>query len=186
MIYALSCIQVGQVNNPRCDGDPWKSCHVVKGLDLFIDQFDDKVTSYTKTQWSKYGMIIVMFYAWPNSNLIPSCNQMTTYDVFLLFLSFARILDRIIKEYLFHKGASIGYYHGMRESTASAFLIIQVIILWSLHHCQMFTFLLGSECLEGQYCGAKANFTSWGPWVYERMYEGSEMRISFSTKLNFC
>ncbi|CAL5097125.1 unnamed protein product [Urochloa decumbens] len=51
----------------------------VKGVDLFMDQFDDK---------------------------------MTTDDVFLSFLPLAHILDRMIEEYFFHKGASIGYYHG--------------------------------------------------------------------------
>jgi long-chain acyl-CoA synthetase len=51
----------------------------VKGVDLFMDQFDDK---------------------------------MTIDDVFLSFLPLAHILDRMIEEYFFHKGASIGYYHG--------------------------------------------------------------------------
>uniref|UniRef100_A0A0E0KY58 Long-chain-fatty-acid--CoA ligase n=1 Tax=Oryza punctata TaxID=4537 RepID=A0A0E0KY58_ORYPU len=51
----------------------------VKGVDLFMDQFDDK---------------------------------MTTDDVFLSFLPLAHILDRMIEEYFFHKGASVGYYHG--------------------------------------------------------------------------
>ncbi|KAL5202503.1 hypothetical protein ABZP36_013455 [Zizania latifolia] len=51
----------------------------VKGVDLFMDQFDDK---------------------------------MTTNDVFLSFLPLAHILDRMIEEYFFHKGASVGYYHG--------------------------------------------------------------------------
>ncbi|XP_062180339.1 long chain acyl-CoA synthetase 1-like [Phragmites australis] len=51
----------------------------VKGVDLFMDQFDDK---------------------------------MTTEDVFLSFLPLAHILDRMIEEYFFHKGASVGYYHG--------------------------------------------------------------------------
>jgi len=51
----------------------------VKGVNLFMDQFDDK---------------------------------MTTDDVFLSFLPLAHILDRMIEEYFFHKGASIGYYHG--------------------------------------------------------------------------
>uniref|UniRef100_A0A0D9WCE3 Long-chain-fatty-acid--CoA ligase n=1 Tax=Leersia perrieri TaxID=77586 RepID=A0A0D9WCE3_9ORYZ len=46
---------------------------------LFMDQFDDK---------------------------------MTTDDVFLSFLPLAHILDRMIEEYFFHKGASVGYYHG--------------------------------------------------------------------------
>jgi long-chain acyl-CoA synthetase len=51
----------------------------------------------------------------PNS--VPSYNQMTTDDVFLSFLPLAHILDRMIEEYFFHKGASIGYYHGVSQST---------------------------------------------------------------------
>ncbi|BAS92123.1 Os05g0132100, partial [Oryza sativa Japonica Group] len=51
----------------------------VKGVDLFMEQFDDK---------------------------------MTTDDVFLSFLPLAHILDRMIEEFFFHKGASVGYYHG--------------------------------------------------------------------------
>jgi long-subunit acyl-CoA synthetase (AMP-forming) len=53
---------------------------------------------------------------------------MTTDDVFLSFLPLAHILDRMIEEYFFHKGASIGYYHRVREPTALASLIMQVII----------------------------------------------------------
>ena len=41
---------------------------------------------------------------------------MTTDDVFLSFLPLAHILDRMIEEYFFHKGASIGYYHGVSQS----------------------------------------------------------------------
>ncbi|KAK8630842.1 hypothetical protein V6N13_079613 [Hibiscus sabdariffa] len=51
----------------------------VYGVDLFMDQFEDK---------------------------------MTVDDVYLSFLPLAHILDRMIEEYFFHKGASVGYYHG--------------------------------------------------------------------------
>ncbi|XP_010069762.2 long chain acyl-CoA synthetase 1 isoform X1 [Eucalyptus grandis] len=51
----------------------------VAGMDLFLEQFEDK---------------------------------MTVDDVYLSFLPLAHILDRAIEEYFFHKGASIGYYHG--------------------------------------------------------------------------
>ncbi|KAL2935135.1 Long chain acyl-CoA synthetase 1 [Bienertia sinuspersici] len=51
----------------------------INGLDLFLDQFEDK---------------------------------MTVDDVFLSFLPLAHILDRAIEEYFFHKGASVGYFHG--------------------------------------------------------------------------
>ncbi|GAB2234535.1 hypothetical protein Drorol1_Dr00003790 [Drosera rotundifolia] len=51
----------------------------IRGLDLFMEQFEDK---------------------------------MTVDDVFLSFLPLAHILDRAVEEYFFHKGASVGYYHG--------------------------------------------------------------------------
>nr|GLL42530.1 long chain acyl-CoA synthetase 1-like [Ipomoea trifida] len=50
-----------------------------RGVDLFMDQFEDK---------------------------------MTVDDVYISFLPLAHILDRIIEEYFFFKGASVGYYHG--------------------------------------------------------------------------
>ncbi|XP_058084147.1 long chain acyl-CoA synthetase 1-like [Magnolia sinica] len=39
-------------------------------------------------------------------------DKMTVDDVFLSFLPLAHILDRMIEEYFFHKGASVGYYQG--------------------------------------------------------------------------
>ncbi|KAM7274842.1 hypothetical protein ACFE04_016708 [Oxalis oulophora] len=51
----------------------------VKGVDFFLDQFEDK---------------------------------MTADDVYLSFLPLAHILDRMIEEYFFRKGASVGYFHG--------------------------------------------------------------------------
>ncbi|KAL5791980.1 hypothetical protein ACOSP7_000574 [Xanthoceras sorbifolium] len=39
-------------------------------------------------------------------------DKMTVDDVYLSFLPLAHILDRMIEEYFFRKGASIGYYHG--------------------------------------------------------------------------
>ncbi|KAF3340507.1 long chain acyl-CoA synthetase 1 isoform X2 [Carex littledalei] len=39
-------------------------------------------------------------------------DKMTVDDVFLSFLPLAHILDRVIEEYFFHKGASVGYYQG--------------------------------------------------------------------------
>ncbi|GMH02287.1 hypothetical protein Nepgr_004126 [Nepenthes gracilis] len=38
--------------------------------------------------------------------------KMTVDDVYISFLPLAHILDRVIEEYFFHKGASVGYYHG--------------------------------------------------------------------------
>ncbi|KAM7521389.1 hypothetical protein LguiA_011291 [Lonicera macranthoides] len=51
----------------------------ISGVDLFMDQFEDK---------------------------------MTVDDVYISFLPLAHILDRMIEEYFFHKGASVGFYHG--------------------------------------------------------------------------
>ncbi|XP_024020032.1 long chain acyl-CoA synthetase 1 [Morus notabilis] len=51
----------------------------VRGVDLFMEQFEDK---------------------------------MTDDDAYLSFLPLAHILDRLVEEYFFHKGASVGYYHG--------------------------------------------------------------------------
>ncbi|XP_054819589.1 long chain acyl-CoA synthetase 1-like isoform X2 [Prosopis cineraria] len=39
-------------------------------------------------------------------------DKMTVDDVYLSFLPLAHVLDRTIEEYFFHKGASVGYYHG--------------------------------------------------------------------------
>ncbi|GAB4841801.1 Long-chain-fatty-acid--CoA ligase 2 (Long-chain acyl-CoA synthetase 2) (Fatty acid activator 2) [Ancistrocladus abbreviatus] len=39
-------------------------------------------------------------------------DKMTVDDVYLSFLPLAHVLDRVIEEYFFHKGASVGYYHG--------------------------------------------------------------------------
>ncbi|XP_020959572.1 long chain acyl-CoA synthetase 1 isoform X3 [Arachis ipaensis] len=52
---------------------------LVKGLDLFMEQFEEK---------------------------------MTAEDVYLSFLPLAHSLDRTVEEFVFHKGASVGYYHG--------------------------------------------------------------------------
>ncbi|KAJ3676054.1 hypothetical protein LUZ60_003466 [Juncus effusus] len=39
-------------------------------------------------------------------------DKMTVDDVFFSFLPLAHILDRMIEEYFFHSGASVGYYQG--------------------------------------------------------------------------
>ncbi|XP_047311914.1 long chain acyl-CoA synthetase 1-like [Impatiens glandulifera] len=51
----------------------------IRGLDIFLDQFEDK---------------------------------MTVEDVYISFLPLAHILDRLIEEFFFRKGASVGYFHG--------------------------------------------------------------------------
>lgn len=39
-------------------------------------------------------------------------DKMTVDDVYLSFLPLAHIFDRMVEEYFFRKGASVGYYHG--------------------------------------------------------------------------
>ncbi|XP_077243632.1 long chain acyl-CoA synthetase 1-like [Tasmannia lanceolata] len=39
-------------------------------------------------------------------------DKMTVDDVYLSFLPLAHILDRMVEEYFFHKGASVGFYQG--------------------------------------------------------------------------
>lgn len=39
-------------------------------------------------------------------------DKMTVDDVYISFLPLAHILDRMIEEFFFHRGASVGFYHG--------------------------------------------------------------------------
>ncbi|KAI7982531.1 Long chain acyl-CoA synthetase 1 [Camellia lanceoleosa] len=39
-------------------------------------------------------------------------DKMMADDVYISFLPLAHVLDRMIEEYFFHNGASVGYYHG--------------------------------------------------------------------------
>ncbi|KAH9786885.1 Long chain acyl-CoA synthetase 1 [Citrus sinensis] len=71
----------------------------VSGVDLFLDQFEDK---------------------------------MTVDDVYLSFLPLAHILDRVIEEYFFRRGASVGYYHGVYFTSYLA-NIMHIIFCTSLH-----------------------------------------------------
>nr|WDA53428.1 long-chain acyl-CoA synthase 1 [Erycina pusilla] len=81
----------------------------VKGVELFLDQFEDK---------------------------------MSVDDVYFSFLPLAHILDRMIEEYFFHKGASVGYYQGNIEA-------------------------LRDDLME-----LKPTFFAGVPRVFERVYEG--------------
>ncbi|KAM6558827.1 hypothetical protein CsatA_028066 [Cannabis sativa] len=81
----------------------------VRGIDLFLEQFEDK---------------------------------MTGDDTYLSFLPLAHILDRLIEEYFFHKGASVGYYHGDLNA-------------------------LGEDLME-----LKPTLFAGVPRVFERVYEG--------------
>ncbi|KAG5514111.1 hypothetical protein RHGRI_035494 [Rhododendron griersonianum] len=84
----------------------------IGGLDLFMDQFEDK---------------------------------MTVDDVYISFLPLAHILDRMIEEYFFHKGASVGYYHGDLNA-------------------------LKDDLME-----LKPTFLAGVPRVFERIHEGMEV-----------
>lgn len=41
---------------------------------------------------------------------------MTVDDVYLSFLPLAHVIDRVVEEYFFHKGASVGYYQGVHST----------------------------------------------------------------------
>ncbi|KAI7982530.1 Long chain acyl-CoA synthetase 1 [Camellia lanceoleosa] len=41
-------------------------------------------------------------------------DKMMADDVYISFLPLAHVLDRMIEEYFFHNGASVGYYHGVK------------------------------------------------------------------------
>ncbi|KAF4370071.1 hypothetical protein F8388_014023 [Cannabis sativa] len=91
----------------------------VRGIDLFLEQFEDK---------------------------------MTGDDTYLSFLPLAHILDRLIEEYFFHKGASVGYYHGDLNA-------------------------LGEDLME-----LKPTLFAGVPRVFERVYEGKQISLIISIK----
>lgn len=69
-------------------------------------------------------------------------DKMTVDDVYISFLPLAHILDRMIEEYFFHKGASVGYFHGDINE-------------------------LGDDLME-----LKPTFLAGVPRVFERIHEG--------------
>ncbi|OMO82171.1 AMP-dependent synthetase/ligase [Corchorus olitorius] len=91
----------------------------VYGVDMFLDQFDDK---------------------------------MTVDDVYLSFLPLAHILDRVIEEYFFHKGASVGYYHGNLKE-------------------------LREDIME-----LKPTFLAGVPRVYDMIHEGKQFKLSWMNR----
>nr|CAB3460103.1 unnamed protein product [Digitaria exilis] len=86
--------KIKEILSPNC-----KSAKRLKALVAF--------TSATSEQIKEADNIGIKLYSWNDFLKV-----MTTDDVFLSFLPLAHILDRMIEEYFFHKGASIGYYHG--------------------------------------------------------------------------
>ncbi|KAK9161773.1 hypothetical protein Syun_008114 [Stephania yunnanensis] len=79
----------------------------MRGVDLFMEQFEDKVFTFGL----RHSMITITFAILLVLNVL-----MTVDDVYLSFLPLAHILDRMIEEYFFHNGASVGYYHGDIEA----------------------------------------------------------------------
>lgn len=74
-------------------------------------------------------------------------DKMTVDDLYLSFLPLAHILDRVIEEYFFRKGASVGYYHGNINE-------------------------LNEDLME-----LKPTFFAGVPRVFERVYEGIQKAI---------
>ncbi|KAJ9171699.1 hypothetical protein P3X46_015023 [Hevea brasiliensis] len=64
-------------------------------------------TSFTEEEKDKAAQIQIKPYSWEEF-----LHLMTADDVYLSFLPLAHILDRVVEEYFFRKGASVGYYHG--------------------------------------------------------------------------
>lgn len=77
---------------------------------------------------------------------------MTVDDVYLSFLPLAHILDRMIEEYFFHKGASVGYYQGVCSLLQFNFLYVQCVCVFR-SHCLGFLLVLyffeGYQCIKG-------------------------------------
>ncbi|XP_010679430.2 long chain acyl-CoA synthetase 1 [Beta vulgaris subsp. vulgaris] len=75
-------------------------------------------------------------------------DKMSVDDVYLSFLPLAHVLDRVVEEYFFHKGASVGYFHGnVRE--------------------------IGEDLME-----LKPTFFAGVPKVFDRVYEGIQKAIA--------
>ncbi|KAK2968318.1 hypothetical protein RJ640_021707 [Escallonia rubra] len=56
-------------------------------------------------------------------------DKMTVNDVYISFLPLAHILDRMIEEYFFHKGASVGFYHGDMDALRDDLMELQPTFL---------------------------------------------------------
>lgn len=61
--------------------------------------------------------LLAMLHFWPDIiqwiDYLSNFEQMSVDDVYLSFLPLAHVLDRVVEEYFFHKGASVGYFHGV-------------------------------------------------------------------------
>lgn len=103
---------------------------------------------------------------------------MTVDDVYLSFLPLAHILDRMIEEYFFHKGASVGYYHGVKLCLISSLLEeMEFFFLFSSY----MVVLVGANFLRWQDLNAlrddlmelKPTFFAGVPRVFDRIHEGT-------------
>ncbi|XP_057439193.1 long chain acyl-CoA synthetase 1-like isoform X2 [Lotus japonicus] len=79
--------------------------------------------------------------------------KMTVEDVYLSFLPLAHSFDRTVEEYFFHKGASVGYYHG------------------------------DTNALRDDLMELKPTFFAGVPRVFEKIYEGIKKAVEEHTPL---
>jgi long-chain acyl-CoA synthetase len=100
---------------------------------------------------------------------------MTPDDVFLSFLPLAHILDRMIEEYFFHKGGSVGYYHGVRKSTTA----FSAIVFFYDSTLKCFLFHQDLNALRDDLMELKPTLLVGVPRVYERIHEGGEIRYLY-------
>lgn len=73
--------------------------------------------------------------------------QMTVDDVYLSFLPLAHILDRVIEEYFFHKGASVGFFHGV---FSCFFIQYEKIFCYNIALFLIVVDLCNEECKRNQ------------------------------------
>ncbi|XP_057519161.1 long chain acyl-CoA synthetase 1-like isoform X1 [Amaranthus tricolor] len=90
---------------------------------------------------------IAMFISGLNLFMEQFEDKMTVNDVYLSFLPLAHILDRVVEEYFFHKGASVGFFHGNVKE-------------------------IGDDLME-----LKPTFFAGVPKVFDRVYEGIQKAI---------
>lgn len=111
---------------------------------------------------------------------------MSTDDVFLSFLPLAHILDRMIEEYFFHKGASVGYYHGVSKSTTLAFPLFSLTSDHSFllqHDHNVLFFGQDLNALRDDIMELKPTLLVGVPRVYEKIYEGGKIKTLVLVKL---
>lgn len=100
-------------NLPGCSS---KLCMIQINQYLYLNPFP--IHNYWSLFFSFFIFIFFsIFFSLPHPVYIIlswMSGQMTVNDVYISFLPLAHILDRMIEEYFFHKGAAVGYFHGVR------------------------------------------------------------------------